>query len=167
MGSGIFNIGANIAEGEIQSTAISTQANFQRLQNETNAKFAELQARDAKKRGRKEAQLLKSVAKQQKSAQRASAAARGVDVDAGTAADIQSDIDLASELDAIQIENNAYREAFGFKVDAQQSRFAARIAQISGDFRSRTTLITSQAAAFGSAVGVVSKASGSSFFGKE
>lgn len=169
MGSGIFNIGASLAEGDMQSSAARSQARFAVMQNETNAKFAEMQERDTLRRGKDMASARKAEASRTKSSTRAKMAAQGIDIDSGSAADVQSDIELAGELDAIQIENNAYREAFGFKVDASQSRFAAKIAQISGDFKARTTLLTSQGSAFGSAIGVASKAvggGGTAFLGK-
>lgn len=154
----IFNIGSSLAEGEIQATAIKNQTRFRVLQNLTNAKFAELQERDSIKRGAKRAGRAIKTSKEAKGLARARLAAQGVDVDVGSAADIQADIELAGRLDAIAIENNAYREAFGFKLEAQESRFAARIAQFGGDFRARATLLTGQARAFGSAIKVAGQA---------
>lgn len=148
MGAGVADIGMTLTEGEIQSSAIRQKTRFEVMQAETNAKLAEFQERDILKRGEKAANSVKRAAKRAKSSARAALAASGVDIDLGSAAEAQADIELAGELDAIQIQNNAYREAFGFKMEASQQRFMGTMAQISGDFQASTTLLGSQAGAF-------------------
>jgi hypothetical protein len=64
--------------------------------------------------------------------QRASFAGQGVDVGSGSAADVQADAAYLGELDKRQILSNAQREAWGYRVDAENNRRNADIARKGG-----------------------------------
>ena len=97
-----------------------------------NAEFAERQADDAIARGHETEGRYRAGVRQVIGTQRAGYAAQGVDVGDGSAAEVQADTAYIGELDALTIRNNAKREAYGFKVDAWNSRNQGELARMSG-----------------------------------
>lgn len=129
MGSG----GGNIAAASLLTSSVSTigntyartqairaEANFQRSQLEMNRKIAEMQANDALRRGAKEKRDVETQTRQLIGAQRAAMAAQGIEVDTGSALDIQKDTATLGRMDALTVRMNAYREAWGYKFNAMQ-----------------------------------------------
>ncbi|WDY60395.1 virion core protein, T7 gp14 family [Pseudomonas sp. PSKL.D1] len=104
----------------------SAQASLQ------NAAFADASAADALKRGEFESDQQRLATRAAIGTQRAGFAGNGIDVNSGSAADIQDDTAALGELDALTIKNNAAREAWGYRTQAQQSRLAAANATKSG-----------------------------------
>lgn len=80
-----------------------------------NQKLADDAAVDALDRGRLEAGFTRAAGTQLQSSQRVAYQASGVDQSFGTAANVQADTAAHIELQARTIENNAAREAWGFK----------------------------------------------------
>ncbi|CAB4165354.1 hypothetical protein UFOVP821_42 [uncultured Caudovirales phage] len=83
-----------------------------------NAKIAEQNAQDALYRGRQQQFALRLKQAQVKGTQRARMAANGVALDSATAVDVQASTDLIAGMDAATMENNARREAYGYRVQA-------------------------------------------------
>lgn len=106
-----------------QQGAATAEANLQ------NAAFADAAANDAIKRGEFESDQSRIDTRGMIGAQRAGFAANGVDVNSGSAADIQDDTAALGELDALTIKNNAAREAWGYRKQSQQYQQTARNAQ--------------------------------------
>jgi general stress protein YciG len=101
-------------------------------QQEFNAKVAELQAEDALQRGADEESRFRTSVRGLIGSQRAGFAGQGVDVGSGSAADVQADAAFLGEQDAQQIQRNAEREAWGFRVEAEDRRKAADVARKGG-----------------------------------
>lgn len=120
----------SMASSVVEMVANMQEATSQRVEAETNRDLADRAAADAVDRGnqlsgRTRVQVSQLVAKQ-----RVAYANSGVDPNVGTAANVQADTAAAGELDAITRENNAAREAWGFKQkSAGYSRRADRIAE--------------------------------------
>ena len=125
-----------------QSSAQQTQAEYQRQQYETNARLAEMSSKDAIKRGDEDAAKYKSKIKQTIGAQRAAMAAQGIEVDSGSALEIQEDTAAIGAEDMVTIKNNAWREAWGYRVQANNSYGEGAMAYMAGMNKSRNTLIT-------------------------
>lgn len=134
-----------------QSAAQEAQGDYQRRAYNTNAELSEMRAQDAEKRGLKEANAYGQKVKGVVGSQRAAFAAQGVDVDSGSAADIQAETRAIGAQDTLRIKNNAWREAWGFRMDAAQGRATGDMAQRSGSNSARTTLMTGglEAAGYG------------------
>lgn len=96
---------------------------------ELNANLAELSAQSALAAGQKEAARYTMDAGQVKGKQRASQAANGVDLSVGSAAEVRASTDIITEIDKQQIETNAIRSAWGYRVSAVDARNAARAAR--------------------------------------
>lgn len=132
-----------------QAGAAEMSGAFTKQQSEFNAQMADLQAADAIRRGDKDATTLKKGAKQLIGSQRAGLAAQGIDVNSGSAADVQADTAGSAEVDALTIKNNAWREAFGYKVQALDARTKGNFAELAGRNEAKNTLLTGGITALG------------------
>ncbi len=97
--------------------------------NEANAGFATRNANEALKTGAFESDRQRLQTAAAIGTQRAGFAANGVDVNSGSAANVQDDTAALGELDALTISNNAAKEAWGYQTQAQQSLLAAKNAK--------------------------------------
>jgi hypothetical protein len=135
-------IGAQLWGGYEASLAARSEADYMATNHRINAMFNELAAEDAMKRGSEAAGAhMKQVRKLQGS-QRAAMAASGVNVDVGSASAIQEETGVLGAMDMITIQNNAYREAMGYKLASINEQAGARFAGYSGENRSRNALLT-------------------------
>jgi hypothetical protein len=115
-------LGSKLALGGVQTftqaRAIRAQASIERRQLEANRRLAELQAEDIMRRGEREAQEVRGAAARTIGAQRAALAAQGVELAAGTPLALQEETAALGAMDALTVRNNAFRQAFGFRVRA-------------------------------------------------
>lgn len=120
----------------------------QRLANQ-NGELAEAQAEDALVRGEQDATRRRIKTESQIGSQRARLAAQGVDVNVGSAAEVQAETAALSELDVVTIRNNAAREAWGYRTQASDYRARGQIARMEGTYDALGTLLTTGARAGG------------------
>lgn len=97
-----------------------------------NAGISERAGRDAVKRGNIDADEQRQQTGQVLGAQRAAFAANGVDVNSGSAGQVQNDTAALGELDALTLVNNAAREAYGYQVQAMDQRQQGKLAKYKG-----------------------------------
>lgn len=104
--------------------ARSLQAQGRGAQELANAEagFLDAQAGDAIERGQQEEQRHRSAVSKLKGSQRARLAAQGIDINSGSAADLQMETEILGEIDARTIRSNARREAWGFTTQADLVR---------------------------------------------
>lgn len=155
-----------------QSQAEKAQGEYQTVMFEINARMAEFQAGGAIERGDWESLMVLRKGKRLAFAvrragrrtvgeQKAAFAAQGIQIDSGSAGDIVTETELASEIDQIEIrraaeidaltiKNNAWREAWGYKEQASQYGTASALTSSAASTRARNTLLTGgmQALAF-------------------
>ena len=134
--------GLTLIQADQDAKTLRAQAKYQEAMFEINAGYAELQGKDALHRGEEDVHSIKSGAKQLIGSQRASLAAQGIEVDSGSALEIQQDTAALAELDSIRARNNAWREAWGYKVEAQQASAQGQLAAITGKAKAQQTLLT-------------------------
>jgi hypothetical protein len=137
---GVASAAGTVGTSIAQSGAEKAQGRYQQEMFNINAQFAELQGRDAIRRGDIEASHIKTGVKKTIGAQRAALAAQGVEIDTGSALEIQEDTRALGEMDAITVRNNAWREAWGYKVEAMNSRGQGKVAMQAAKFNSQQTL---------------------------
>lgn len=106
-----------------------------------NGWLADRQAQDARARGEEEVARGRRRAGAIRGAQRAAYAGQGVDVGAGSAADIQDETDFLAKLDEIVTRNNAAREAWGYRVQGRDARMRGDVARMEGDAEGFRTLL--------------------------
>jgi hypothetical protein len=125
---GVMNFSANRkaaanarAQGEYEGNVL-----------EQNADLADLAAADATARGITDENQVRGTVRKVLGSQRAAYAAQGIDLSSGSVGDVAADTALMGELDALTIRNNAMREAWGYKVEAAQTRDKAKYARQAG-----------------------------------
>lgn len=121
-----------------------------------NAGISMRASRDAVKRGNIDADEQRQETGQLIGAQRTAFASNGVDVNTGSAGQVQNDTAALGELDALTLVNNAAREAYGYKVQAMDQRQQGKLAKYQGKMD-----------AIGSILGGVEKAASAGLFGNK
>lgn len=155
---GAAQAGLSLNQANQDAKTARAQADYQNKMSKINSDFAEMQGRDAIARGDVQAGKIKKGARQVVGAQRAALAAQGIDISSGSALDVQRETETLGELDAIQARNNAWREAWGYKVEAAQASAQGQMAMIAGKATAKATLMTGGAQAAGQLYGGVSNA---------
>lgn len=115
--------------------------NAARRLGDFNAQVAELQATDALARGQAEESQFRQSVRGLIGQQRTGFAGQNVDVGSGSAADVQADAAFLGELDALTIRNNAAREAWGYRVDAQNARLGGQMQQSAARWGAAGTIL--------------------------
>lgn len=125
-----------------QSKAQRAEGNYQKQIFETNARLAEIQAEDATRRGDKAAKDHLAKTKKLIGSQRAAMAAQGLNLKEDDALALQQETAAYGAMDAQEIKNNAFREAWGYKVQANDYTYRGRMAKITGDSTARQSILT-------------------------
>lgn len=114
----------------------------QKKMYEYNAKIATYQAEDAYLRGELAVARQGRVAKKVIGQQRSALAAQGVQLDEGSAADVEADTVFTSKLEEMRIRSNAAREAWGYKVQAKDFLMKGDYAQQTAQWAATSTVLT-------------------------
>jgi hypothetical protein len=129
------SMGMGLASAKNNAKAQQNVANY-------NAQISEIQADDAIVRGRKEEMRHRLGVRGMIGSQRAAFAAGGVDVNDGSALDVQMDTARWGEVDAQTIRTNALREAWGYRVAARDSTYRGELARFEGRQQQMSTIVT-------------------------
>lgn len=133
---------ATIGQAYSQSLALQTQGEYQKQVSEINARLSTLMAEEALARGDRAAGDVVGAGREAAGQARTYAAAQGIKVGVGSAAQIQSAIQEVTDRDAITARNNAWREAWGYRMQAVQATGAGKMAEIAASAASSNTLLT-------------------------
>ena len=112
---GIASIWMGVEEAAAESKAAIEQAQLDQATAGYNARQAEI-------RGNREAGRLRMLGAAGRSDAKLAYYAGGEDASSGTAAEALASSAATTELDAQTVRNNAAREAWGFKLQAEQSK---------------------------------------------
>lgn len=135
--------GASSAAGAYgQYSASMAEGRYARGMNNMNAQLALQQAEQANQVGEQEAARRLQKGGQDADSERARYAAQGINVDTGSAAQTQQDVRAAAEQDAVTIRKNAAMQAWGFGMDAVNSRGRGRMAYNAGKNEGYQSLIS-------------------------
>lgn len=134
----ILTVGQTIT----QASALSTQSAIDTSTAQINEEFSELQAEDAIARGEEDVVNFRKQVKTLIGSQRARLAAQGIDVESGSALEIQLDTAAIASEDVLTIRNNAFRESMGFEVSAIQFKTEAATARLRGRTERAQTILT-------------------------
>lgn len=123
--------------GDLSSMWLKSAASqYKQQQLLTNAQLDDIHAGEEIQSGRISAEiLLRRRVAPLISSQRASYAAQGVEVNSGSAQQVQESTHKEAIDDALMIRNNAWRKAFGYEFDAINERTAARMEEISDTYQ--------------------------------
>lgn len=147
-----------------QSVADRSAGKYSSKMYAMNARMAEFQAEDAKARGDKEYEkvlrqgerslfAIRREGKKTVGEQRVALAAQGVNIEMGSAKDIvdetktfsmmdQIRIESMAKIDAMTVRNNAWREAFGYKMQAMEFAGAGDYATMASKSKAMQSLLT-------------------------
>lgn len=125
------------------------QGKFQENLASRNAAQAELEGAEVKKQGLQEEEQHRLKVKRIIGAQRAILGASNVDVNTGSAGDVQGDAALYGELDAQTIRSNAFRRAWGLETQATNDRLQGRMAKQAGTMSAFSTILAGGSRAYG------------------
>lgn len=109
---------------------------------ESNARIQAIKAEDAINRGRVESLKARRLAKSLIGSQRAAAGAQGIDPDADDLALIQGDTAALGKEESMIIENNAWKEAWGYRVAENDLYGKAKYSRLTGKATARNTILT-------------------------
>ncbi len=135
--------GMTLASGAIGAYGQYSSGKINQRMANLNAEYNELQARDALERGDEEATEMRKTTRQVIGAQRAKQGASGVDVNSGSAVDVQADTAVIGEQDALTIKSNAMREALGYRLGASDYRARGAIERTQSKMAAYGTLLSS------------------------
>lgn len=127
---------------QLQGAAIEGQADYQTQVAGQNAKLSEMAADDSVKRGEYNANKVTSQVERVIGSQRVAGAANGVNVNTGTIKDIQTGTMVEGVNAASQVRLNAWREAFGHKIEAANQIANAEMNQLAAKNSKKLTLLT-------------------------
>lgn len=105
-----------------QADEIRRSADLTRKLNEINAQYADYDAYQAELGGETQAARYQSEIDKIASEQQTTLAAQGVDINYGTAAEIQKDTKVTGFLNILDIKQQARARAMGFKREARETR---------------------------------------------
>lgn len=151
---GIIQGGGNLLAAYLQSEAIRSKGDYDARMARLNSQISGIQATEAMERGDIAAGHVLDSTRHLIGAQRAAGAAQGLDVNSGSLNELQQNARTMGDLDALTVKNNAWREAWGYRVDAQNEESKAEMTGITANNQANNTLLTGglQAAGnFGSA----------------
>lgn len=134
-----------------QARAASKQDRYNATVADQNADLSLLQAEDAEKRGDIEAARALRKGKVLAATQQATVAANNLSVTSDSALDLFDDTETLAEIDAMNIRSNAEREAFKFKVQAQNQRSEAGGLRASARDKKRAGILGGVNSLFGAA----------------
>jgi hypothetical protein len=138
---------SSLASAYGQSSAQRAQGVYLKAQADTNARLAMLNAEDAIRRGDLQSGVARRKGSAVSGAQKVAAAAQGVDINSGSAAALQKETEQLSEIDIQTIKNNAWKEAWGFKVQSEQYSSQGRYAEMAARNAAHGTMLTGGLAA--------------------
>jgi len=114
-----------IGAGIQQAGLIRQQARITSMVNEMNAKYVEIDAYEAEKFGHTEQAAYESTIDEAVAEQRMSFVAQNVDVNYGTAAEVQAETRLIGFLNKMEIQSQARAKALGLKREAANIRLGS------------------------------------------
>ena len=137
-----INAGASLYGGYAAGETAKAESEAQAQAMEANAKTAEIQAHDSVERGGQEELKLRRQMAQTRGTQRSMMAAQGVDINSGSALDVQNASIAEGEHDAEVIRFNAARQRWGYINQAQNLESQARNTRARGKYAARNALIS-------------------------
>jgi hypothetical protein len=133
---------ATIGSTYSQYKGIKAQGDYEQGVYSRNEGMSKLMAEDAIFRGKKAEKSQRETIRQTIGSQRAALAAQNVDLESGSALDVQQDTAALGAEDVLAIRNNAWREAWGYRVQASEYAAGREYARISTNMASKNTILT-------------------------
>lgn len=146
-------IGMALAGGVMGAQSARQEGAYSSSMLTQNAAFKNQAAIETEQAGQTSADWQRVRTGQAVGTQRSAQAANGIDVNSGSAAQLQDDTAMIGELDALTIMNNAAREAYGYRVQAGQDLANAGQARTNASSKATGSILGGLGSAFGSFAG--------------
>lgn len=140
--SSIVQATSSAAGAYSQSESIKAEGAYKKQVADANSTISKFKAKDALDRGNTASLEQMHKTDLMASEQRAAQSANGTDINSGSAQAVRSSSRVVNELDAQTIKNNAWRESWGYEVQASNQKNEGEFAQIAANNESNNTLIT-------------------------
>jgi hypothetical protein len=137
----VFTAAAGVQQYESQKA----EARYNAAVENDKAKIADAQAEQALQLGNIEEERQRARVRAAIGSQRVALAANNIDASSGSALDLIGETAQFGEEDALAIRANAAREAWGYKVGANDSRNQAKLTKTAGKNRATATLLNTGA----------------------
>lgn len=134
-------MGSLVVSALVSAQAQRNQGQVAKQVGRNNQIMAEQAAEDAQRRGEETAMAVRRKGGQTLGAQRAAQAASGLDLDVGTAAELQTQTGFFSDTDQRTARMNAAREAWSARVQGANFRFQGDAASSNANLSATGTLI--------------------------
>lgn len=131
--------GFEIISGIQQAEIIRKNAQLSKQVNDLNAGYAEIDAFNTEQQGYSQATRYQEIIDKNLSDQKVAYAANDVDINYGTASQLQAETKLNGFLNKVDIVNQAHLAALGYKNQAAQYRMAGVNAQSQGAYAATAT----------------------------
>lgn len=149
---GILSALSSLTSANSNANAASDAANFKAQQLQLNSEAASMQAESTIAAGNEEASMVSKKVGQTIGQARASAASQGVVADTGSAADVQKSSQVEGAIAEHTIRSNAWRQAWGLKVEASNDLSEAEMTKLEGQGEATNTMLTGGMSALGDIV---------------
>lgn len=140
-GTAVISGSLQLASGLAAASAARRRAEFEAAMLEQNADLADFLAADTRARGSYEEAVSRLRGGAKIGEQKAAYGASGVDVQSGSALDVIGSTAMVSEMEAEVIRSNATREAWGYSTSANQMRFRAKLARVTGEAQASESVL--------------------------
>lgn len=161
---GLLGIGATILGGQKQVQGIEQQGEAQKAQFQYQAGVADINAQISKQNGdlarvQGEAQAAKyGLAAGQRAGQiKVAQASSGLDINSGSAAQVQKSNQIVTNMDLDTIRSNAVKTAYDYDVNAVGFENQSKLYQMGGDNALAASKISAEASMIGTASSVAGK----------
>lgn len=141
MGATAALMGVQVLGGVMQGQAIRSEGAYAEKMARINARRAEDIADQVVKKGDEDAAKYGKQVKALTGSQKAMMAAQGIDLGFGTPTEIIAQTEIQGAEDVNKIKSNAFREAMGYKVQAQDEIQKGIYAKKSADFRADMSIL--------------------------
>jgi len=149
-GAGMLAGGTQILAGKLEADAIEAQGAWENRAAKFSADNLALQRKEVSDIAQEDIFLRQQEVRQMLGMQRAQLAASGVEVGADTALQLQEDTKRMGQEDVMNIENNAWRQAWGLKIQETDTRNRGKFALASSKQKSFATIATAGLKGIGS-----------------
>ena len=157
MGAAAVSTGSELLSAKLQANAIRAQADWEARAAEFNADNIALQRKEVGKIASEEITDRQREVRAMLGMQKAQLAASGIDLGSELAGDIESDTRQIGQEDVFAIENNAWRQAWGLKLQESEARTRARTGRASAKQQEFYTLATGGLRGLGSIASFAAK----------
>lgn len=135
-------LAASAIGGTMSAVGAYQQGQVAKATGRNNQIMAEYAAKDSIRRGDEQANKIQQQARALKGSQRASMAAKGLDLNVGTSAELQDQTDFFGDTDASTARFNASRDAWSSRAGGANARAQGDAAARQGNLQAFGTLLS-------------------------